>query len=50
VLEENRRRKRMTRDELARQARLNQIGSLDTVAWAIPANSGQVSFIKKSGN
>ena len=50
MLEENRRRERLTRDELAQQARLNQIGSLDEVAWAILENSGQGSFIKKSGN
>jgi len=47
VLERNARRERMTVEELAALARLQQIDSLDKVAWAILEKSGQVSFIPK---
>jgi uncharacterized membrane protein YcaP (DUF421 family) len=47
VLERNLRRERLTVEELASQARLQQIDSLDKVAWAILEKSGQVSFIPK---
>jgi uncharacterized membrane protein YcaP (DUF421 family) len=48
VLEKNLRRERLTRDELAEAARLQQISSLEDVSWAILEKSGQISFIKKN--
>jgi uncharacterized membrane protein YcaP (DUF421 family) len=48
VLENNLRRERLTRDELAEAARLQQISSLKEVSWAILEKSGQISFIKKN--
>jgi uncharacterized membrane protein YcaP (DUF421 family) len=47
VLERNLKRERLTRDELACQARLSQIDSLDKVRWAVLETSGQISFIPK---
>jgi uncharacterized membrane protein YcaP (DUF421 family) len=47
VLERNLRRERLTVDELTAQARLQQLDSLDKVAWAILERSGQISFIPK---
>jgi len=47
VLEKNLRRERLTREELAAAARLQQIPSLQEVSWAILEKSGQISFIKK---
>jgi uncharacterized membrane protein YcaP (DUF421 family) len=48
VLEKNLRRERLTREELAEAARLQQISSLEDVSWAILEKSGQLSFIKKN--
>ncbi|MGB8003702.1 MAG: YetF domain-containing protein, partial [Gaiellaceae bacterium] len=48
VLENNIRRERLTREELAEAARLQQISSLTDVSWAILEKSGQISFIKKN--
>lgn len=47
VLEQNLRRERLTRQELAEAARLQQIPSLDQVSWAILEKGGQISFIEK---
>ncbi|MDX6507441.1 MAG: hypothetical protein QOG06_2085, partial [Gaiellaceae bacterium] len=47
VLEGNLKRERLTRAELAEEARMQQIGSLDEVSWAILEKSGQISFIQK---
>ncbi len=47
VLESNLKRERLTRAELAEEARMQQIGSLDEVSWAILEKSGQISFIQK---
>jgi uncharacterized membrane protein YcaP (DUF421 family) len=46
-IEDNMRRERITLDELAAQARLSEIESLDQVQWAVLETGGQVSFIKK---
>jgi uncharacterized membrane protein YcaP (DUF421 family) len=46
-LKDNMRRERVTIEELAAQARLNGIESLDAVKWAVLETGGQVSFIKK---
>jgi uncharacterized membrane protein YcaP (DUF421 family) len=47
VLDSNLRRERLTRTELAEEARMQQIGSLEDVSWAILEKSGQISFIQK---
>jgi uncharacterized membrane protein YcaP (DUF421 family) len=43
----NLRRERMTEEEVAEEARQQQIASLDQVDWAILEANGSVSFIKK---
>jgi uncharacterized membrane protein YcaP (DUF421 family) len=48
VVERNLRRQRMTLDEVRVEARLNQIGSLDEVSWAVLESNGQLSFLKRS--
>ena len=45
-LEKNLRRNRITMEELAAQARLNQIAKLDQIEWAVLETSGQISFIR----
>jgi uncharacterized membrane protein YcaP (DUF421 family) len=47
VLDANLRRERLTKAELALEARLQQIESLDQVSWAILETSGQISFVPK---
>ena len=47
LLERNLKRERLTPEELAAQARLKQIDSLDKVRWAVLETSGQISFITK---
>jgi uncharacterized membrane protein YcaP (DUF421 family) len=47
LIERNLRAERLTEEEVAQQARLQQIGSLDQVAWAVLESSGQISFIPK---
>ena len=49
-LEKNLRRERLTIEEIAAQARLQQIERLSDVKWAVLETSGQISFIKKSGS
>jgi uncharacterized membrane protein YcaP (DUF421 family) len=49
-IEKNMRRERLTVDDLAAAARLQSIGSVDDVAWAVMETSGRISFIKKSGS
>jgi uncharacterized membrane protein YcaP (DUF421 family) len=46
VLERNLRRQRMTIDELAAEARLQSIGSLGDVRYAVLESNGRVSFLK----
>jgi uncharacterized membrane protein YcaP (DUF421 family) len=48
VLDRNLKRERLTEEELAMEARLQQIDSLDKVEWAILEKGGQISFIKKA--
>jgi uncharacterized membrane protein YcaP (DUF421 family) len=38
---------RLSLDDLAEQARLNDIASVDDVRWAILETNGQISFIKQ---
>jgi uncharacterized membrane protein YcaP (DUF421 family) len=48
LLERNLRRQRMTVEELAAEARLQSIGSLDDVRYAVLESNGRVSFLQKS--
>ena len=47
VVEKNLRRERLTAEEVAAEARLQQIGSLKDVAWGVLEGNGQISFIPK---
>jgi uncharacterized membrane protein YcaP (DUF421 family) len=47
-LDRNLRRNRITVEEVAAEARLAQIDSLDTVRWAVLETNGKISFIPKS--
>jgi uncharacterized membrane protein YcaP (DUF421 family) len=47
VIERNLKRERLTREELAEQARGQQIASLSDVQWAVFEPSGVISFIPK---
>ena len=47
LLERNLERERLTPEELAAQARLSQIDSLEKVRWAVLETNGQISFIPK---
>jgi uncharacterized membrane protein YcaP (DUF421 family) len=48
-IERNLRRERVTVEEIAAQARMQQIESLDEVKWAVIETSGQMTFIKRGG-
>jgi uncharacterized membrane protein YcaP (DUF421 family) len=50
VIDANLKRERMTVEEVAQEARLQQIASLEDVEWAVLERTGQISFIKKSGS
>ena len=47
VLEKNLRRERMTPQEVASEARQQQISSLDDVAWGVLEGNGKLSFVTK---
>jgi uncharacterized membrane protein YcaP (DUF421 family) len=47
VVEKNLRRHRLTQEEVAAAARVQQIASLAQVRWAVLETNGQLSFIKK---
>jgi len=47
VIEKNLRKERMTAEEIAGEARLQQIASLDEVQWAVLESGGRISFIPK---
>ena len=47
VLDRNLRRERMTREELAAEARQQQIASLDDVRFAVLETNGKISFASK---
>jgi uncharacterized membrane protein YcaP (DUF421 family) len=49
LVERNAHRERLTREEIAEEARQQQIESLEHVAWAVLEPSGKISFIEKSG-
>jgi uncharacterized membrane protein YcaP (DUF421 family) len=48
VLEKNLHRQRMTIEELGAEARLQQVGSLDDVRYAVLESNGKVSFLTRS--
>jgi uncharacterized membrane protein YcaP (DUF421 family) len=50
TIERNLRMNRITREELASQARLEQIAHLDDIDWAVLETSGNISFIPKSAS
>jgi uncharacterized membrane protein YcaP (DUF421 family) len=47
-IDRNLRRNRITHEELAAVARVQQSGSLDDVRWAVLETSGQISFVPRS--
>lgn len=47
VIEKNLRRHRLTQEEVAAAARVQQIASLAQVRWAVLETNGQLSFIKE---
>ena len=47
---DNLRRERISLEEIAAQARLQQLESLQKIRWAILETSGEISFIPKSGS
>src|SRR5438874_176545 len=47
-VEKNLKRERVTLDDVAEEARKQNIAKLDDVAWAVMETSGEISFIKKS--
>ena len=47
VIERNLRRDRITIDEVLEEARQQQIGSLDDVAWGVLESNGKISFLPK---
>jgi uncharacterized membrane protein YcaP (DUF421 family) len=50
LVESNVQRERMTQDDIAEEARQQQISSLDQVEWAILEANGSISFIKKGSS
>src|SRR3954447_20049609 len=47
IIERNLRRARLAPEELAEEARLAQMASLDDVAWAVLETSGKISIIPR---
>jgi uncharacterized membrane protein YcaP (DUF421 family) len=48
VIEKNLRRNRLTQEEVAAEARNQQIDSFDRIRWAVLETSGKISFIEKN--
>jgi uncharacterized membrane protein YcaP (DUF421 family) len=48
VVEKNLRTQRLTHEEIAAAARVQNVASLDEIRWAVLETNGQISFIKKS--
>lgn len=48
ILDRNLKRERLTKEEVAEEARQQQISSLDQVEWAVLENSGKISFLTKT--
>jgi uncharacterized membrane protein YcaP (DUF421 family) len=49
IIQRNLRRERLTVDEVAAEARLNQIGDLSEIRFAVLETNGTISFIKSAG-
>jgi uncharacterized membrane protein YcaP (DUF421 family) len=49
LIDRNMRRERLTLDDLAEKARMNEIGSIEEIKWAVLETNGDISFIKQSG-
>jgi len=47
IVDANLRRERLTREEVAAEARQQQLPSLDDVRWGVLESSGKISFIPK---
>jgi uncharacterized membrane protein YcaP (DUF421 family) len=47
IIDRNLRRERMTPEEVAAEARLQQIASLEGVRWAVLESNGKISFIPR---
>ena len=50
VIEGNAKRERLTLEDIAEAARLQQIASLEDVQWAVLETSGELSFVEKQKN
>jgi len=50
VIEGNARRERLTLEDIAEAARLQQIAKLEDVQWAVLETSGELTFIEKQKN
>ena len=50
VIAKNLRRNRLTQDEIAAEARSQQIDSFDEIRWAVLETSGKISFIGKGSS
>lgn len=50
IVERNLRRHRLTQEEVAAAARVQQIATLAQVRWAVLETNGQLSFIKKDSS
>ncbi len=50
IIERNLRRERVTRDEIAAEARLAQIGSLNDVRFAVLETNGRISFFPQEAD
>lgn len=48
VIDKNLRRNRLTQEEIAAEARNQQIDSFDKIRWAVLETSGKISFIEKN--
>ena len=48
VIDKNLRRNRLTQEEIAAEARFQQIDSFDKIRWAVLETSGKISFIEKN--
>ena len=47
LIERNMRRERLTLDDLAEKARLNEIAAIEDIKWAVLETNGDISFIKR---
>jgi uncharacterized membrane protein YcaP (DUF421 family) len=50
VIDKNLRRNRLTQEEIAAEARSQQIDSFDQIRWAVLETSGKISFIEKGSS